>query len=425
MTRRIPLRPRRLHSQLGVAENKWLLARAAAVETRIMEMQGHWIALTDSTEAKLELGQCLYEDALHVDALRRRVQALVSDREVDRPLDGDDLDAFCNEVTNAPTLALHLTGLFRVLKPKLLEHYEWHLASTDDVTDGPTSRILRQIIPEEREHIAWGEAALAVLLEDPAVQAEAASWQAHLEEQWRRIGGIRGEKPADVPSPAFVHPERPAPNLERLPVRDDRFQVVSFTDYDPLLAPVPPGTEVMHAMHSLTSAELEAVENLGRIIADFPDLPWEIRLDLARQLWDETRHCEADWRRVEEMGGVLPLCPVTAWTYEHSGVSMDPLDRLIVLQRVAESRAIDVARVRIEHIALPQGDLKSVRIWDYMSSDETAHVRYSHWIDDLTANDPARRARLLARQREMELELEKLFATRNDSKAMGVAVALD
>src|ERR1700719_5215117 len=45
-------------------------------------------------------------------------------------------------------------------------------------------------------------------------------------------------------------------------------------------------------LHGIFAGELQAMEAAGRTLFDFPDAPWEFQLDMARQVWDESRHTE-------------------------------------------------------------------------------------------------------------------------------------
>ena len=38
---------------------------------------------------------------------------------------------------------------------------------------------------------------------------------------------------------------------------------------------------------------------LGRVVVDFPELPWKLQLELLRQAWDEARHAWMAKRRLE------------------------------------------------------------------------------------------------------------------------------
>src|SRR5207253_5622497 len=68
-----------------------------------------------------------------------------------------------------------------------------------------------------------------------------------------------------------------------------------------------------HKFHQLLYGEIETTDRMGKMIAEFPDLPWEMRMDLAHQMWDEARHIEIVAKVVEEeLDGDLGYGP---WPY--------------------------------------------------------------------------------------------------------------
>ena len=55
-------------------------------------------------------------------------------------------------------------------------------------------------------------------------------------------------------------------------------------------------------MHGICAGEFQAMEAAGRTLFDFPDAPWEFQLDMARQVWDESRHAEIYMKLLEYVG---------------------------------------------------------------------------------------------------------------------------
>src|SRR6266571_2629267 len=61
---------------------------------------------------------------------------------------------------------------------------------------------------------------------------------------------------------------------------------------------------IRERVHGILVGELQAMEGAGRTVCDFPDAPWEFTLDMARQVWDESRHVEIYLGLLEYLGGV-------------------------------------------------------------------------------------------------------------------------
>ncbi len=63
--------------------------------------------------------------------------------------------------------------------------------------------------------------------------------------------------------------------------------------------------------HGIMVGEMQAMEGAGRTVYDFPDAPWEFSLDMARQVWDESRHVEIYIRLLEHLDGYIGEFPDT------------------------------------------------------------------------------------------------------------------
>src|SRR3989442_6979753 len=60
---------------------------------------------------------------------------------------------------------------------------------------------------------------------------------------------------------------------------------------------------IRERVHGILVGEMQAMEGAGRTVCDFPDVPWEFTMDMARQVWDESRHVEIYLRLLEHLGG--------------------------------------------------------------------------------------------------------------------------
>ena len=64
-------------------------------------------------------------------------------------------------------------------------------------------------------------------------------------------------------------------------------------------------------MHGIFMGEIQALEGAGRTCWDFDtgpgreEAPFELKLDMARQCWDEARHVEISVKLTEHMGSCL------------------------------------------------------------------------------------------------------------------------
>src|SRR2546423_11531756 len=62
------------------------------------------------------------------------------------------------------------------------------------------------------------------------------------------------------------------------------------------------------AMHGIFVGEIQALEGAGRTAFDFEspgEIPFELKLDMARQCWDEARHVEISIKLGDHMGSEI------------------------------------------------------------------------------------------------------------------------
>src|SRR5206468_9597774 len=56
-------------------------------------------------------------------------------------------------------------------------------------------------------------------------------------------------------------------------------------------------------LHREYNTEVQGMEIAAQSLVDFPDAPWDLRMEIARQCWDESRHARLYQRRLAEKGG--------------------------------------------------------------------------------------------------------------------------
>src|SRR5580704_19623456 len=93
-------------------------------EERMMRMMAGWIALTPELAVKLEMAKQVYEDALHTDALGKRLPELRAQPQVSKPAN-EAFVTFMNAIEDKEEwedTIERLVGIYRVLKPHLISH---------------------------------------------------------------------------------------------------------------------------------------------------------------------------------------------------------------------------------------------------------------------------------------------------------------
>ena len=158
------------------------------------------------------------------------------------------------------------------------------------------------------------------------------------------------------------------------------------------------------------------MEAAGRTIYDFPDAPWEFTLDMARQVWDESRHAEIYMKLLEYAGSFYGEFPEgeVLWSCTQAE---DPAARVAGINRGLEGLACDVFEQLIRW-AQKMGDEVIERSIDYVLADEITHVRMgSKWMRKLTEGDPERLKKAQAFQDSIDEMFS--FGTRTSLEKVG------
>jgi uncharacterized ferritin-like protein (DUF455 family) len=164
-------------------------------------------------------------------------------------------------------------------------------------------------------------------------------------------------------------------------------------------------------MHGIFVGEIQALEGAGRTCWDFDtgdardEAPFALKLDMARQCWDEARHCEISVKLSDWMGTEIGEFSEGAFLYA-AACNPDPVLRLTGVNRALEGLAIDVFNTMREFGEIA-GDPVLEFCEDWMLADEVTHVKMgSDWLRRLTADDPERRKDAL----EFQKIVDKLFS---------------
>ncbi|HEY4611154.1 MAG TPA: DUF455 family protein, partial [Ilumatobacteraceae bacterium] len=158
-------------------------------------------------------------------------------------------------------------------------------------------------------------------------------------------------------------------------------------------------------MHGIFVGEIQALEGAGRTCHDFQTstggkepstdaVPFALKMDMARQAWDEARHVEISVNLSNWMGTEIGQFAENTVLFE-AACSTDPVLRLAGVNRALEGLAIDVFTTMKEFGDLA-GDPYLEFCEDWMLADEVTHVKMgSDWLRAVTEKDPERRKKAL------------------------------
>jgi hypothetical protein len=291
---------------LSVEECAERVARFGFVAKQLMLVQAGKMSSVANWDFKAMLGRQLWECALHWGAWRQRIEELRGHEHlIDRHADGPLADLF-QELLHSDGDAEFATGLYGVVLPAYRAALLRYLDETNPLVDQPTVRLIRHLLLDLEDHLAFGETVLAAI--QPADSSTVAAWREHLEcylAAARGIDGI-GER-----LPSFQLPAPRSQGDYRIPnafARDARFTTTlpktnpfeNKERHDPLLSKM-----------WVRSQEMTAAELCATVLFEWDDLPYEGYLALARHCWDETRHGLFGQAALEAEG--LPLETLPSW----------------------------------------------------------------------------------------------------------------
>lgn len=175
--------------------------------------------------------------------------------------------------------------------------------------------------------------------------------------------------------------------LRRDPARETCFQVVD-TDAQMQDWPGMSGEARREKLHRHMNNETGALEIAAKALADFPDAPWDLRMQLARQASDESRHALVLYRRLREIGGRKGEFPVANYEWGVTDMLDNLPGRLAVQNRTFEAGLIDLLGA-MRNTWRAAGDATTADLLDGILADEITHVRFANrWIRRLTEEDP-------------------------------------
>ncbi len=154
-------------------------------------------------------------------------------------------------------------------------------------------------------------------------------------------------------------------------------------------------------LHGIFVGELQAMEAAGRTLWDFPESPWEFRMNMARQAWDEARHIQIFEKLMDHVGAEVGQFPESTFLFETS-CHDDPVLRVTGVNRCLEGLACDAFRSLIEYGKAAEDPIMTQAV-DFVLADELTHVRFgSDWTREFTKGDPERARRAKEFQRKTD-----------------------
>ncbi len=352
-------------------QNKRLLNRYRFIEYETLRILAGWLPATANMDLKLAMGRLLWEDTQHVQYLYQRLREVQTP--AFRPPDDDALEHLMAEALHAPNERDLLAGLFRVIKPALVDAYRWHMDQTFANPDAPTRYAFKHILVDEVEQVRWAQDALA--------NHPMGDWEAYLADLLTAAGGITGDEAQrrHVSKPKSPTTRRPFVT-PRQAARDSRFSLVNRNAGQRLL------DDNVSTRRQLEfesySQEMLAAETVALVIYLSPDMPWAFTYDSARHCYDEVRHCKLgiEWLAQHDLD--YTKVPQNTLIYEWRS-QYDPATQYTLLTMGNEVHAFPYRHESIKAYRAYE-DALSIQYISYDMADERTHVAYGKkWIPEL------------------------------------------
>lgn len=177
----------------GIAETARRAGHYRWISTQLFETLGSWVASVPEVDVKQRLAVHSHHFAWHAQLWRDRLPELAEMTPAELTVAPNDALRTVVDLVNASESTIErMVGIHRVLLPRLVGAYAFHLARSSELTDGPTVRALRLAHADVLTNWVDGEMLLQSLLRTPADARRAAEQSVRLEVPMVDAGGICG-----------------------------------------------------------------------------------------------------------------------------------------------------------------------------------------------------------------------------------------
>lgn len=277
-----------------------------------------------------------------------------------------------------------VAGFYRVLKPALLSAYETYLEETNHLADWPSSKLVEEFIHDEKRHAAEIRPYLK--------SGELSDWEKRLELCLNAVGGWLSHRPA-MPLPEdfqwsftdkpYQHPD--TCNRGDYPVCSSVFG--HEPSEDPIVRewledPQTDARVIRLMVYVWLMMELDAVDYLATVFYDTREAPFDMHFDLARHLWDESRHSQFGFKQLPKLGVDLSKLEQSLDLYNIL-VQMSPAERYAMMTMEFEAGSFPT-KAKVMDRVRELNDFEADTLLAFDRNDEQGHVRYGHrWLPEI------------------------------------------
>ncbi|MFM1850336.1 MAG: hypothetical protein RIS54_20 [Verrucomicrobiota bacterium] len=337
-------------------------------------------------ELKYLICQHAWESAGHARFLRERGRELTTFGTHDnvRPEITQIFEEAVGTSTSDPLVIT--AGFYRVLKPALLAAYQHYLKVTDHLADWPSKKLVEEFIADEERHLREIDVYLK--------EVDAREWTTHLTQTLDDLGGWLGSETRLPLAASFVWQHEKTPFTHPATCNRGKYPVCSGVfgmdpTEDPIVRPwlTDPKTDarvIRLMVYVWLMMEMDAIDYLATVFYDTPKAPFDLHFDLARHLWDESRHSQFGFRQLPKLG-------VDLMTVEHSLdlynilIQMPAHERYALMTMEFEAGSFPTKATVMDRVR-ELNDFEADTLLAFDRNDEQNHVRYGHrWLPEMMA----------------------------------------
>lgn len=407
----------RLGDRMGMAEKRRQLLRFHWLEMEVMEILASWSETIVYLPVRAGIGRHMWEQAVHCDRIAwalRNLKHLGRVAAANAP--SDEFVRYCEQLHATREPALRLIGMYQVLIPELAAAEEAYLVATDPLADANAIEALELCRREHAAQRGWAERVLASLLTTPAERRQAVEFAQAQRLALLAAGGVAADGPAAYYLPYRGWPEgdEGAAARAELPTavgqwQSDGYRYVKsfqrgvvelqwdgrfrYAESPAELEVVPPHGSVdglVHWLHGLFHGECQTVDRMGWLLVDFPDLPWDMRKDMAQQAWEEARHMQIVAQLIEGLGGRLGQYPFPPYFGRLRRDHHHPVMHMVLGNVMGEGSAAAATNDALKYTVDWGNDWLRHGL-EHLSADEVVHVNFGkRWGQQLSHADRER-----------------------------------
>lgn len=337
-------------------------------------------------ELKYIICQHVWESAGHARFLRERGRELTSFGSSESVR--ESISRVFSEAVGSNSAEPHVivAGFYEVLKPALLAAYKHYLQVTDPLADWPSKKLVEEFIADEERHLRE----VAPFLKN----VDAREWKLHLTQALDDLGGWLGQETRLPLAASYAWQHEKTPYTHPLTCNRGKYPVCSGVfGIDPQEDPIvrtwltDPKTDarvIRLMVYVWLMMEMDAIDYLSTVFIDTPNAPFDLHFDLARHLWDESRHSQFGYRQLPKLG-------VDLMTLEHSLdlynilVQMPPHERYAMMTMEFEANSFPTKATVMDRVR-ELNDFEADTLLAFDRNDEQNHVRYGHrWLPEMMA----------------------------------------